>query len=103
MTPKNGEVDRGDPLGIDPLPTDLLRWDRTGALANVLAHSAKTPCKSAVSSRSRKPLGVQAPQGFESLPLRFYFCGFDGSPSSEAETNGLGGRSAQSTEVHWDP
>ena len=44
-----------------------------GKLRNWRTHwrtGAKTPCKSAVPNRSRKPLGVQAPRGFKSLPLR---------------------------------
>ena len=73
------------------------------ALANVLAHGARTPCKSEVLTRSRKRLGVQAPRGFKSLPLRSPHAGFRVIAVAQVETNGLGNRSAQSTEVQRGP
>jgi hypothetical protein len=45
-------------------------------LANGVANELKSACKSDISWRSRKPLGVQAPPGFKSLPLRSLFMPF---------------------------
>lgn len=73
------------------------------ALANLLAHPAKNPCKSHVLHWSRKPLEVQASRGFKSHPLRYNHAGFRVQPFTDAGTDGLGNRCAQSTEVHWDP
>jgi hypothetical protein len=73
-------------------------------VTNLVAHGAEKRWKSAVPSRSQKPLEVQVSRGFNSLPLRFTHAGFDDSPPcAEPETIGLCNRPGQSTQVHQDP